>query len=69
MRALVLVAFVIGLSGCAVVSIAGSVVSTAASVVGTVVSTTVDVTGAVVRGTANAIAGGDEKPQQKPQAK
>ncbi len=44
-------------SGCAVVSIAGTVASTAVSVAGTVVSTTVSVAGKVVEKTADAVIG------------
>ena len=47
-------AFVVALSGCAVVD-------TAASVTGTVISTTVDVAGDVVSGTADAVTGGGHK--------
>ena len=43
------------LGGCAVVTVAGAVVGTAASVAGTVVSTTVEVGGAVVRTAAKAV--------------
>ena len=49
------------LAGCTIISVAGTVVGTAASVAGTLVSTTADVAGAVVRGTANAVVGGAEK--------
>jgi hypothetical protein len=46
----VLLAF--SLSGCTVISVAGTVVSTTASVAGTVISTTADVVGAGVKSVA-----------------
>jgi phosphate/sulfate permease len=51
-------------TGCTVLSIAGTAVSTTVSVVGTVVETGVSVAGSAIKGVANAIAGPDEKPQQ-----
>ncbi len=52
---------VAGLSGgCAVVSIAGTVASTAVSVAGTVVSTTASVAGKVVEKTADVVTGGGD---------
>jgi len=51
-------------TGCTVLSIAGTAVSTTVSVVGTVVETGVSVAGSAIRGVANTIAGPDEKPQQ-----
>jgi hypothetical protein len=50
-------------TGCTVLSIAGTAVSTTVSVAGTVVETGVSVAGAAVRGVANAIAGPEDKPQ------
>lgn len=50
-------------TGCTVLSIAGTAVSTTVSVVGTVVETGVSVAGSAIRGVANTIAGPDEKPQ------
>lgn len=59
---LIAIALCVGaLAGCTIISVAGTVVGTAASVAGTVVSTTAEVAGAVVRGTANAVVGGAEK--------
>jgi hypothetical protein len=59
-------AFVLLLSctGCTVLSVAGTVVSTTASVVGTVVETGVSVTGSVIKGIANTLSGPDDKPKQ-----
>ena len=48
-------------SGCTVLSVAGTVVSTTVSVAGTVIETGVSVAGSAVRGVANAISGKDEK--------
>jgi len=53
----------ISLSGCAVASVAGTVVGTAASVAGTAVDVTSDVVGAA----ADAATGGDTKDDKKPQ--
>jgi hypothetical protein len=50
-------------SGCAVISVAGTVVSTTASVVGTVVETGVSVAGSAVKGVARAISGSDDEKQ------
>jgi hypothetical protein len=48
-------------SGCTVVSVAGSVLSTTVSVAGTVVETGVSVAGSAVRGVAHAVSGPTEK--------
>jgi uncharacterized membrane protein len=48
-------------TGCTVLSIAGTAVSTTVSVAGTVVETGVSVAGAAVRGVANAISGPDDE--------
>jgi hypothetical protein len=50
-------------SGCAVISVAGTVVSTAASVVGTVVETGVSVAGSAVKGVAKVLSGSDDEKQ------
>lgn len=50
-------------SGCAVLSIAGTVVATTVSVAGTVVETGVGVAGSAIRGVANAISDPAEKRQ------
>jgi hypothetical protein len=51
-------------SGCTVLSVAGTVVSTTASVVGTVVETGVSVTGSVIKGVANTLSSTpDDKPK------
>ena len=51
-------------TGCTVLSVAGTVVSTTASVVGTVVETGVSVTGSVIKGVANTLSSGsDDKPK------
>jgi hypothetical protein len=47
-------------TGCTVLSVAGTVVSTTASVVGTVVETGVSVTGSVVKGVANSLSSGPD---------
>ena len=52
-------------TGCTVLSVAGTAVSTTASVVGTVVETGVSVTGAVVKGVANTLTGSDDKEKPK----
>ena len=54
-------AFALSCSGCTVVSVAGSVVSTGVSVVGTAVSTGVSVAGSAVRGAARAVTPSDPK--------
>ncbi len=56
-------AFFLALSctGCTVVSVAGSVVSTTVSVAGSVVSTGVDVAGSAVKGVAHAVSGSENK--------
>ena len=48
-------------SGCTVLSVAGTVVSTTASVVGTVVETGVSVTGSAIKGVAKAVSGSDDE--------
>lgn len=48
-------------SGCTVVSVAGSVVSTGVSVAGTVIETGVSVAGSAVRGVAHAVTPSDNK--------
>jgi uncharacterized membrane protein len=50
-------------SGCTVLSVAGTVVSTTASVVGTVVETGVSVAGSAVKGVAKALSGSDDEKQ------
>jgi len=51
-------------TGCTVLSVAGTVVSTTASVVGTVVETGVNVTGSVIKGVANKLSSTpDDKPK------
>jgi hypothetical protein len=50
-------------SGCAVLSVAGTVVSTTASVVGTVVETGVSVAGSAVKGVAKVLSGSDDEKQ------
>jgi len=50
-------------SGCAVISVAGTVVSTTASVVGTVVETGVSVAGSAVKGVARVLSGSDDEKQ------
>ena len=50
-------------TGCAVLSVAGTVVSTTASVVGTVVETGVSVAGSAVKGVARALSGSDDEKQ------
>ena len=49
--------FAMSCSGCTVLSVAGTAVSTTASVAGTVVSTGVSVAGSAVKGVANAVSG------------
>ena len=51
-------------SGCTVLSVAGTVVSTTASVVGTVVETGVSVTGSAIKGVAKAVSGSDAEKKQ-----
>jgi hypothetical protein len=48
-------------SGCTVVSVAGSVVSTTVSIAGTVLQTGASVAGSAVRGVAHAVSGPTEK--------
>ena len=48
-------------SGCAVVSVAGTVVSTTASIAGTAVETGVSVTGSLVRGVASTVSTSAQK--------
>ena len=50
-------------SGCTVLSVAGTVVSTTVSVVGTVVETGVSVAGSAVKGVAKAMSGSDDEKQ------
>jgi len=50
-------------TGCAVLSIAGTAVSTSVSVAGTVVETGIRVAGSAIRGVANAISGPDGERQ------
>ena len=56
--AILLVAF--WCTGCTVLSVAGTVVSTTVSVVGTVVETGVSVAGSAVKGVAKAVSGSDD---------
>ena len=51
-------------TGCTVLSVAGTVVSTTASVVGTVVETGVSVTGSAIKGVAKAVSGSDDEKKQ-----
>ena len=51
-------------TGCTVLSIAGTAVSTTVSVAGTVVETGVSVAGSAIRGVANTLSGPDDKRQQ-----
>ena len=51
-------------TGCTVLSVAGTVVSTTVSVVGTVVETGVSVTGSAIKGVANAVSGSDDEKKQ-----
>ena len=51
-------------TGCTVLSVAGTVVSTTVSVVGTVVETGVSVTGSAIKGVAKAVSGSDDEKQQ-----
>jgi hypothetical protein len=48
-------------TGCAVVSVAGTAVSTTVSVAGTIVETGVSVAGSAVRGVASAVSGSGDK--------
>jgi hypothetical protein len=52
-------------SGCTVLSVAGTVVSTTVSVAGTVVETGVSVAGSAIRGVANTLSGKEEKEDQR----
>jgi len=61
---LALIAPCLALSGCAVVSVAGTVVSTTVSVASTVVTTGVKVTGKVVEKTVDVVTGGEAAPAQ-----
>lgn len=56
----------LGLSGCVVVSVAGTVVSTTASVAGTVITTGAKVTGKVIEKTVDAVTGEPETPKPAP---
>ena len=51
-------------SGCTVLSVAGTVVSTTVSVAGTVVETGVSVAGSAIRGVANVLSGKEEKEEK-----
>jgi len=59
---LALIALCLALSGCAVVSVAGTVVSTTVSVASTVVTTGVKVGGKVVEKTVDVVTGGEAVP-------
>jgi hypothetical protein len=48
-------------TGCTVVSVAGTVVSTTASVAGTVIETTASVAGSVVKGVAHTVTGSEDE--------
>ena len=54
---------ILSCSGCTVLSVAGTVVSTTVSVVGTVVETGVSVAGSAVKGVAKAMSGSDDEKQ------
>ena len=54
---------ILSCSGCAVLSVAGTVVSTTVSVVGTVVETGVSVAGSAVKGVAKMVSGSDDEKQ------
>lgn len=56
----------LGLSGCTVLSVAGTVVSTTASVAGTVISTGAKVTGKVIEKTVDAVSGEPAAPKPTP---
>ena len=56
---------VLACTGCSVLSVAGTVVSTTVSVVGTVVETGVSVAGSAVKGVAKAVSGSDDEQQKK----
>ena len=60
MRTIFVAVLLAMVSGCTVLSVAGTVVSTTASVAGTVVSTTASVAGSAVKGVANAVSGSSE---------
>lgn len=62
-RTAVALLLLLACSGCAVISLAGTVVSTTASVVGTVVETGVSVAGSAVKGVAKALSGSDDEKQ------
>ena len=59
-RTTLIIALLTMISGCTVLSVAGTVVSTTASVAGTVVSTTASVAGSAVKGVANAVTGSSD---------
>jgi hypothetical protein len=52
-------------SGCTVLSVAGTVVSTTVSVAGTVVETGVSVAGSAIRGVANTLSGKESEEKRK----
>lgn len=54
------VAVFMSCSGCTVLSVAGTAVSTTVSIAGTVVGTGVSVAGSAIRGVASSVSGGDE---------
>jgi hypothetical protein len=58
---LALVSGVVLCSGCTVMSVAGTAVSTTVSVAGTVVSTGVSLAGSAVKGVANTVSGSSDK--------
>ena len=60
MKTILLAAVVALVSGCTVLSVAGTAVSTTASVAGTVVSTTASVAGSAVKGAANLVTGSSD---------
>ena len=62
-RTFIALLLLLSCSGCAVISVAGTVVSTAASVVGTVVETGVSVAGSAVKGVAKVLSGSDDEKQ------
>ena len=59
-RIIIAVAVLVSCSGCTVLSVAGTAVSTTVSVAGTVVGTGVSVAGSAIRGVASSVSGGDE---------
>ena len=65
MRTMIVAVSVLLCSGCTVLSVAGTVVSTTVSVAGTVVETGVSVAGSAIRGVANTLSGKEEKEDKK----